>query len=239
MHEMNPQNHANRAFSPESVVRCYDELAASYDADRFENSYGRYVHAQEERLLRQWLCSFRGGRVLSLACGTGRFLEFATHGIDASYEMTAMAKRKHPAKCILVGRAEDLLKHGLSFDAIFCLHLFMHLTPSLMAQILEACAHCVRPGGRFIFDIPSARRRSVTRFQPTGWHAGNAMTHLQVRGMLGASWRIHAFRGILFFPIHRWPVALRSGLRPWDDWCSATPLKHWASYLIFCAERLP
>jgi len=234
-----PRRHANQEFSPETVVRHYDDGAAGYDADRFGNSYGRYVHAQEERRLRHWLLPFGGGRVLSLACGTGRFLEFATHGLDASHEMAGVARRKHPAKSILVGRAEDLPKHGLSFDAIFCLHLFMHLTPSLLAQVLEVCAQCVRPGGVFIFDLPAARRRALTGFRPAGWHAGNALTYSQVRDLLGERWRIRAFRGILFFPIHRVPVALRPGLRPWDDWCSATPLKHWASYLIYCAERLP
>ncbi len=239
MPEPNPLSKANEEFSPETVVRRYDDWAASYDEDRFGNSYGRYVHAQEERLLRQWLFPFGGGRVLSLACGTGRCLEFATHGLDASNEMAEAARRKHPAKSILVGRAEDLPKHGLSFDAIFCLHLFMHLTPSLTAQILDACAQCVRPGGVLIFDIPSARRRALTGFQPAGWHAGNALTHSQVRGMLGEHWRIRASRGILFFPIHRVPVALRPGLRPWDNVFGATPLKHWASYLIYCAQRLP
>lgn len=235
----NPHSKAKQESSPETIVRRYDYWAASYDEDRFGNSYGRYVHAQEERLLRRWLFPFGGGRVLSLACGTGRFLEFATHGLDASHEMAAEARRKHPAKSVLVGRAEDLPKHGLSFDAIFCLHLFMHLTPSLMAQILDACAQCVRPGGSLIFDIPSARRRAVTGFRPAGWHAGNALTHSQVRGMLGKRWRIRHCRGILFFPIHRVPAGLRSWLRPLDDALGATPLNHWASYLIYCAQRLP
>ncbi|MSU58175.1 MAG: class I SAM-dependent methyltransferase [Pedosphaera sp.] len=235
----NPQSNANQEFSPETVVRRYDDWAASYDEDRFENSYGRYVHAQEERLLRRWLASFRGGRVLSLACGTGRFMEFASHGLDPSHEMAAVARRKHPAKTILVGCAEDLPKHGLSFNAIFCLHLFMHLTPSLIAQILEVCAQCVRPGGVLIFDLPSARRRALTGFRPAGWHAGNALTHPQVQGMLGERWRIRHCRGILFFPIHRVPSRLRTWLRPLDDAFSTTPLKHGASYLIYCAQRLP
>ena len=239
MLESHSHNIESQRFSPEAVVRRFDSWAASYDEDRFGTSYGRYVHAQEEKLLRMWLAPAARGRVLSLACGTGRFMDFATHGIDASNEMAELARKKHPTKTIRVGRAEELPEQGLQFDAIFCLHLFMHLTPSLMTQILAGCARCVPAGGRLIFDIPSARRRSLTGFRPSGWHAGNARTHPQVVEVLGARWKLRAWRGILFFPIHRVPVKLRRLLRPWDDACSATPLKHWASYLMYCAERLP
>ncbi len=228
-----------RDFSPDAVVRRYDAWSASYDADRFGTSYGRYVHTQEKRLLRKWLTPSPRGRVLSLACGTGRLMDFATHGLDASKEMAEVARKKHPAKTILVGRAEKLPEHGLQFDAIFCLHLFMHLTPSLMAQILVGCAQCVPPGGRLIFDIPSARRRALTGFRPTGWHAGNALTHAQVVEILGARWNLRAWRGLLFFPVHRVPRKLRPWLRRWDDFLGLTPLKQWASYLMYCAERLP
>src|SRR5256886_16437979 len=91
--------------------------------------------------------------------------------------MAELARKKHPTRTIRVGRAEELPEQGLQFDAIFCLHLFMHLTPSLMAQILAGCTRCAPAGGRLIFGIPSVRPRTLTGFRPSGWPARHALAH--------------------------------------------------------------
>ena len=60
------------------VVEYYNDLSERYDLDRFDNSYGAYVDAQERRILRRWLAPMGQGKILDLACGTGRLLDLAT-----------------------------------------------------------------------------------------------------------------------------------------------------------------
>ena len=55
----------------------YDKIAHKYDADRFGNSYGRYIDALEREILTTWLHGVKPENVLDIGCGTGRFLDFA------------------------------------------------------------------------------------------------------------------------------------------------------------------
>lgn len=228
-----------RDDASDQTVQYYDRLAARYDEERFANAYGRYVDTQERRLLKSWLTGIQRGAVLDLACGTGRLLDLATHGLDASEEMVRIARRKHPQKQVCCGRAEELAKLGIQFDAIFCLHLFMHLTPGQVESILRACRGQLRPGGLFIFDAPSALRRNLTGFRPEGWHAATALTLREVASMSQNGWWRRSSRGVLFFPIHRVPPAIRPFLRPWDDLIGMTPMKSLSSYVVYCLERKP
>jgi SAM-dependent methyltransferase len=221
----------------EQLVQYYDRLAGRYDADRFGNSYGRYLDMQERRVLRRWLAPFQGGSILDLACGTGRLLDLATHGLDASPAMVRIAHEKHPQKAIRCARATDLGEFRTSFDAIFCLHLLMHLASAEIERVLRSGFEQLRPGGVLIFDVPSALRRRLTGFCPAGWHGGTALTLSEVAAVAGPRWRIKATRGVLFFPIHRLPPKVRPLFRPLDDAVGATPLKLLCSYLCCCLQR--
>lgn len=219
------------------MVEYYDRLAGCYDQERFGNSYGRYLDAQERRLLRRWLAPYRGGAILDLACGTGRLMDLATHGLDASPAMVRLAQAKHPDKPTLCTRAVEVGKLQTQFDAIFCLHLFMHLPPAEIETLLQVCLRQLRPGGVMIFDVPSAWRRKLTEFRPAGWHAGTALTRREIASLSGPRWRFKAARGILICPIHRLPRGIRPLVRPLDDLIGATPLKSFCSYLVCCLER--
>lgn len=218
------------------LVQYYDELAERYDRDRFDNAYGAYVDAQERRILRRWLAPVSQGRILDLACGTGRLLDLATHGLDASEAMARIAKSKHPGKPINCGPASELARLGVQFDAIYSLHLFMHLPPVEIESVFCACRDQLRPGGLFIFDVPTVFRRRLTGFQPGGWHGGTALSKAEVRALAGAGWRHRADRGVLFFPIHRLPPRVRPALRRVDDLIGMTPLKALSSYTMYCLE---
>ena len=219
------------------LVDYYDQLADSYDSNRFGNSYGRYVDAQERRLLKRWLNQVRGGKILDLACGSGRLLDLASCGLDASPAMVHIARRKHPEKEVRCGLAKDVAEFGTPFDAIFCAHLFMHLQRTEIEAVLRSCHKQLRPDGLLIFDAPSAHRRKLTGFQSSGWHAGTALTFDDVVAMTGIKWRLKDSRGILFFPVHRLPRGIRPLFRPLDDFIGMTPAKTWSSYLFFCLER--
>jgi SAM-dependent methyltransferase len=219
------------------VIEYYDQLADRYDYGRFGNSYGAYVDAQERRILRHWLAPARQGMILDLACGTGRLLDLATHGLDASEAMVRITRSKHPSKPIHCGPGVELARLGIRFDAIFCLHLFMHLPPSEIEGLFRACRDQLQPGGLFIFDVPTALRRRLTGFQPGGWHGGTALSWSQVRALAGAGWRHRTDRGVLFFPIHRLPPQVRPTFRRVDDLIGMTPLKALSSYTVYCLER--
>lgn len=221
------------------LVNYYDRLACHYDTDRFGNSYGRYLDTQERRLLRSWLAPVQGQTILDLACGTGRLLEFATHGLDASENMVRLARQKHPQKDIRCGLASKLSDFAIRFDAIFCLHFFMHLPAPEIESVLRACFAQLQPGGLLVFDVPSANRRRLTGFRPDGWHAGTALSCREVVAMTEANWLLRATRGVLFFPIHRFPAFARQTFLACDDRAGMTPLKRWSSYLFFCLERRP
>lgn len=229
--------HKKDAVSPLIPGEYYESLAPNYDQARFGNAYGQYLDSQERRILSRWISPYRGGAILDLACGTGRLLELATHGLDASEAMLREARRKLPGKTLHCGRAQEAARLGVQFDAVFCLHLFMHLPSDEIEVIIQACESCVRSGGMLIVDAPSALRRRLVGFQPQGWHGATSLTATQVKVMAGAGWRLRAVRGVLFFPLHRIPRRLRSLFRSLDDFIGATPLKWFSSYNIYCMER--
>ena len=232
-----PDQTERRAAGADELVQYYDQLASRYDGERFGNSYGDYLDAQERRLLGHWLAPFRGGEILDLACGTGRLLDLATQGLDASSAMVRLAQAKHPQKPIRCARASEVGEFQIVFDAIFCLHLLMHLPTAEIRALLSSCFDRLRPGGVLIFDVPSALRRKLTGFRPAAWHAGTALTLWEVAALCKPCWRLRAARGILFFPIHRVTPRVRPLLRPLDDMIGATPLKPLCSYLACCLER--
>lgn len=220
------------------VVDYYDQLAERYDQERFENSYGSYVDAQERRALRHWLPPTTHANILDLACGTGRLLDMATHGLDASDAMVRIARQKHPSKQVHCGPACELGRLGVQFDAIFCLHLFMHLPRTEIEMLVRCCREGLRPGGLLVFDVPLALRRKLTKFRPVGWHAGTALTHGEVMSFTAHGWRCRTNRGVLFFPIHRAPEKVRRILRWFDDLVCMTPAKRVSSYGLFCFEKV-
>jgi SAM-dependent methyltransferase len=239
---MNPASHPEPAHKREapdrqSLEEYYQRLAPDYDAARFENSYGQYLDLQERRCLTRWLKPFQGGAILDLACGTGRLLDLATHGFDRSDAMLREARRKYPSKPLHCVPAQEMARPGIRFDAVFCLHLFMHLPPEEIETIVQACEPCVRRGGVLIADAPSAWRRSLNRFQPAGWHGATSLTANRMSALAGAGWRLRQARGLLFFPVHRIPARVRPWFRPVDDLLGATPLKWFSSYTLYCLER--
>ena len=62
--------------------------------------------------------------------------------------MSRIAKSKHPGKTIHCGPGTELARLNIQFDAIFCLHLFMHLPPDEIESLFRACRDQLRPGGR-------------------------------------------------------------------------------------------
>ncbi len=218
----------------EDVERYYAAAATSYDRARFGGSYGRHVDRQERAVLREWLP--RSGRILDLGCGTGRLLGLATHGLDRSAEMLAVARAKCPGRRVVRALSWRAPFPEGAFDAVFSMHVFMHLPTADVAATLAECERLVRPGGMLVFDVPSTPRRKLTRFRPASWHCATEFTPEELRSLC-ARWRFLELRGVLALPIHRMPEWSRPMALPLDDLICRSPLRRWCSYYVVRLER--
>jgi SAM-dependent methyltransferase len=215
----------------------YDALAPTYDRDRFDNSYGRYVDGMERGLLRGWLRGRRPEAVVDLACGTGRLLDFAMTGVDLSPAMLAQAREKCPDRRLVQADAAHTGLPSASFEAATCFHLLMHLDAPACTAVFREAARLVQPGGSLIFDVPSAPRRRLSRRPASGWHGDNAASLGDIRRWVGDAWRLERWRGIVSIPIHRVPSGWRKGFGRLDALVSRTPLARWSSYYVCELER--
>jgi ubiquinone/menaquinone biosynthesis C-methylase UbiE len=217
-------------FEPDLIVRSYYEsIAAEYDSSRFNNSYGRYLDDWERRILCHWLPNSQERLILDLACGTGRFLELATTGLDASLNMLEIAGQKYPDRLLIHADACEIPLLADRYDAIFSLHLFMHLSQEQISNILAECHRILRPGGIMVFDIPSALRRNLVRYQPADWHGATSLSIPQIRLLTMDRWHIEEWEGL---PIHRLPSPARDRVRMIDRFLCQTVLKSIASFLF-------
>lgn len=219
------------------IKEYYNNLAATYDDNRFANSYGRYIHTQEVSLLSKIIPQDSGLRVLDIACGTGRLTSFATDGSDIAENMIAIAQENFPDKQFQVADATNLDYPDNSFDIIYSFHFFMHLDHEVTQAIFAEVLRILKPGGRFIFDFPSATRRTLSTRRQKGWHGNNILTTKKCTALLGNAWKTVSTTGILFLPIHRVPKKLRPLFTNFDSLLCKSPLKELASYITIEVEK--
>lgn len=215
----------------------YNELAAEYDRDRFDNSYGKYIDNQEKITLTRWLKHRQNRKAVDVGCGTGRFLEFSDYGVDISPKMIEVSRQKYPEKQLFVSSATNLPFENAFFDMATSFHVLMHLDKKMTAQILNEVHRTLENGGVFIFDIPSKHRRNLTNYKAENWHGANDFTLNELQEMIKDKWEIKQYQGIAFFPIHRIPKKVRSYFIRLDNWLCGSFLKKYASYLMFQLEK--
>ena len=217
----------------QEIIAYYDRLAPAYDVSRFANSYGRFVDERERALLRAWLPD-DPRHTLELGCGTGRLSAFAGTATDASMASLKIADARNPATRFAAADAERLPFPAASFDAVFALHLLMHLDTAAVRAIFAEAFRVLRPGGMFVADVASKTRRELTggRKSQEGWHAQTAMSKHGFDDMgRGAGFNPSRATGLLLLPVHRLPEALRMPLAHIDAWLGHR-LPSLSSYLI-------
>jgi SAM-dependent methyltransferase len=220
-----------------AVTEYYDQLAPDYDEDRFGNSYGQYLDAQERKILRAWLPEASFSENLDLGCGTGRLLDFAGHGLDASASMIDVAREKYPDKNLTVGDATAPPFGAASFANGYSFHLLMHLDADKVKKIFQSAQRYLRPDGLLIVDLPSSQRRKLVNYRAQNWHGAFGSSPKEMKTLLGDGWEIVDYVGIGFFPVHRIPVRWRPAMRKLDDWLCRSPLRHLSSYLVFILRK--
>lgn len=216
----------------------YEALAPVYDQDRFGNTYGQFIHQQEEKILQQLIGPLAEGELrLDLGCGTGRLLHFGTHGLDFSLAMVEEARKKYPAKVLQQGSALALTYPEEVFSTVFSFHFLMHLKEEDIPKVLAQVARILDTKGVFVFDIPSAKRRKLTNYQTQNWHAAQSLSIATLDDLLKEDWQLIDYQGVLFLPIHRFPVWLRQPVRWLDRLLCRSLLKEYASYLVIKIQK--
>ena len=225
----------------ETVKAYYDRIGKEYDEDRFgRSSYGQYIHKQECAFLDRWLPENPAKAVLDMGCGTGRFMTRATDGVDFSEGMTEEAKLKFPDKQFHIAEITDTHLPAESFEKAFSMHVLMHLDAETTTRFLNEAHRLLVKDGLFIVDFPSAKRRSFgqRKVNATHWHGSNAQNTADLLSLGNGKWKLVAKRGILFFPIHRFPVRMRSFMRFFDNLLCRSFLKGYASYVIVVLQKV-
>jgi ubiquinone/menaquinone biosynthesis C-methylase UbiE len=215
-----------------TITDYYNQLAPGYDADRFGNTYGQFLHQQEAFFMRK-LIPVNAAPVLSLGCGTGRLMEMATHGADISPAMIDKATKKYPGKKFAVCSAAQTGYEDGFFSGAFSLHVLMHLPVETIEAILAEAHRITAPGGWLVVDFPNEDRRKLTGSNKPGWHAATSFTITAFAHLAGKhGWVMEKNYGLLFFPVHRLPVALRKLFFWADTWLCRLFTKKYASYTL-------
>jgi ubiquinone/menaquinone biosynthesis C-methylase UbiE len=219
------------------IITYYDELAKDYDESRFSNSYGQFIDKQEREILKKIIPN-NTNRILDLGCGTGRFIDFASHGVDISSEMIKFVKMKFPEKKIYNEDAANTHFDNSTFDIIISFHVFMHLDKDKIISILDEAYRLLKSGGKLIFDVPSKKRRKLIKYKSQGWHGASDFSVNEITKIIGRKWKLHKYYGILFFPIHRFPNSLRPKVLILDKLFCKSFVKQYSSYLVFEIKKI-
>jgi len=218
-------------MTPNTVITYYNDLAKDYDADRFGNSYGSYIDAQEKRALKRILKNVQGNTA-DLGCGTGRLMQFANVGIDGSEKMLAVAREKFADKTFICADIEKIPFEKDTFEALFSFHVLMHLDIAKARSVFAEACRILKPGGLLIFDHPSAKRRNIFRSGTKGWHGNTAYLLKDLKAMVSKNFEYKEHTGILFIPVHRLPKTMRPFFLGIDNFLCNSIFKGFASYNV-------
>ena len=112
--------------------------------------------------LRDWLPDRRDARILDVACGGGKLLQFYidagfadVHGVDVSPEQIALA-RQVTANVTHADVLEYLAENSGRFDLISGLDIVEHLRKEEVLPFLDFCFRALKPGGHLVLQTPNA-----------------------------------------------------------------------------------
>jgi 2-polyprenyl-3-methyl-5-hydroxy-6-metoxy-1,4-benzoquinol methylase len=148
-------------FSASAARRAYDALASTYDAFTADYDYEGWLSALHELATEHGAC---GGRLLDVACGTGRSFEpmlrrgYDVMACDISPAMVERASARLEASGGAAAVADmRRLPHWGAFDLVTCLDdavNYLHTTVDLDAAF-RSVARRLGPRGVYVFDVNS------------------------------------------------------------------------------------
>lgn len=139
------------------VRAAYDSAAAAYS----ETLLDELVDKPFDVWLLERIASLAHGPVMELGCGPGQVAAFladqglVVHGLDASEQMIAQARRNFADLDFNVGRFEALLRprDAAAWGAIVAWYAFVHLAPSELATTIRTIGATLAPDGVFAFAL--------------------------------------------------------------------------------------
>ena len=118
------------------------------------------------------------------------------------------------------------------FDTVYAFHLMMHLDLATIEGILAEVHRIQKPGGRFIFDFPSRKRRRLLHHKQASWHGGTELSLDDVAEMSAQRFRMGRSFGLMMLPVHKLPRGMRASMQGIDFALANGLLKEYSSYLI-------
>jgi MPBQ/MSBQ methyltransferase len=139
-----------------AVARLFDAMADSYDV--LEPWYV-HLYAALAAILRGELARPPDGRrrALDAGCGTGLqtalldALGYASHGLDVSAGLLAVARRRLPSATFVLGSVEALPYPDRCFDVATCCGSTLSFVDA-PARALRELGRVLRPGGRLLIE---------------------------------------------------------------------------------------
>jgi len=151
--------------------------------------------------------------------------------------MIAEAAKKFPQAHLFCEDAAATHFLDNSFELILIFHLLMHLQDKKVADILSESSRLLEPGGRLIFDFPSAKRRRLFSYRSKGWHGHNSYTLGEIKMIFKDNYTIKSIHGLMFVPIHWIPNVLRKFFMRLDNILCRSRWKEYASYIVLELEK--
>lgn len=144
--------------------------ARDYVSQRYSGATGAYVVRRELAIVASLLPP--KGRVLDVACGTGRLGSFlgTSHtlvGVDTSEAMLRQAGAHGRYELLVVGDAFALPFPDDSFDAAVALRLLFHFPEPL--EILRELSRVTRPGGVVVVETAGWSPRAGKAWDSARW----------------------------------------------------------------------
>jgi SAM-dependent methyltransferase len=180
------------SFSPSTVARSYDRLAAQYAqwADRVTPPLRQdYAEVLSARLP-------AAARVLELGCGPGvpvaRMLSrrFAVVGVDLSWEMVRLARLNAPGAVFLQADMPTVALRPASFAGVVTFYSLIHVPRVHHARLLVRVGRWLRPGGVLVASLGWHDKAVVSDPDwlgggPMHWSFFDAQTNLRLLGEAG------------------------------------------------------
>ena len=109
----------------------------------------------------------------------------------------------------------------------------MHIDDQTVKEVFEEVHRLLRTGGRFIFDIPSKKRRKLLHHKQTSWHGATAMDKSDVESLAADRFKLNRTFGIMMLPVHKLPVSLRKPLTRMDYALANSFMRRYSSYQVY------
>jgi len=186
--------------------------AANYDARRFTSFRGKVIDCLEWRLLDRAAGALAAAvgsvaSVVDVPIGTGRMARrIRAHdcrvvGVDASFDMLAVARSHDSADAYVVARVETLSEAVPEADCVVSVRLFGHLPNDAKALALRQFRTVAAKGALVFFAADSSwlsLRRAIQGAQGRNFECWSPMTVNEARGLAEeAGFLVLGVRGLL------------------------------------------